>query len=73
MVNSTRVVFGKHRLGHIFPMVMSLREADNAFVGAIQQLNCDSHFILFYSKSMHVVGASEESLSMMGVCARTVC
>ena len=61
------MVFGKHRHGHIFPMVMSMRQGDNGFVGAMQRLASDHHFIMFYSKSLHIVGASEESLSMMGV------
>ena len=67
MMDCTRVVFGKHRLGHIFPLAMAMRQSSKGFVGAMQQLISNHHFILFYSKSMHIVGASEESLSMLGV------
>jgi hypothetical protein len=68
VVDKTRTVFGKHRSGYIFPMLLSVQQDESGFVGIMQRLYPEQQFIMFYSQSLHVAGATEESLSMLGVC-----
>jgi hypothetical protein len=67
VMDKTRTVFGKHRLGYVFPMVLAVKQNESGFVGVMQRLASEQQFILFYSKSLHIASASEESLSMLGV------
>jgi hypothetical protein len=69
MMQSSRTMFGKHRLGYIFPILMNANALDTCFAGVIQKLNCPEEFIWFYSKSFVVCEASQESYNMMGVRA----
>lgn len=67
VIDKTRTVFGKHGAGYVFPMLLSVHQDESGFVGVMQRLFPEQQFILFYSRSMHIVGATEESLSMLGV------
>ncbi len=67
MMQSSRTMFGKHKHGYIFPVLMNANALDNCFAGVIQKLECPDEFIWFYSKSLLVCEATEASYHMMGV------
>ena len=67
MLRSTRTMFGKHKQGHIFPIIISANTLDTCFAGVIHKVHCPDEFIWFYSKSLIVCAASLQSLELMGV------
>lgn len=84
MLSKTRVMFFKHRQGHIFPALMHTSVVKGSFVAGIQKLSTSDECIWFYSRSFSVCAASRGSLSLLGVsalrsfrtgvdCCHTVC
>ncbi|KAA0165235.1 hypothetical protein FNF28_03516 [Cafeteria roenbergensis] len=67
VMNTSRVMFGLHRAGHIFPLVLNVRAMDSGFGGLMQPINSDERFILFMSKSLRITAACQESLLLMGL------
>lgn len=66
-MNTTRTVFGKHRQGYLIPLLLNVKPMESSFAGVMQPLPTQEHFVMCYSKSFVVSGATQESLSMMGV------
>ena len=71
-MNTTRTVFGKHRQGHIFPMLLNVKPMETSFAGIMQELTTTDQFVMFLSKSFVVLEATHESLNLMGVRTQTV-
>ena len=67
VMNTSRVMFGLHRAGHVFPLVLNVRAMDSGFGGLMQPINSDERFILFMSKSLRITAACQESLLLMGL------
>lgn len=67
VMNTTRTVFGKHSQGHIFPMLLNVSSLESSFAGAVQALPGSEEYILFLSRSLTVLEATQASLRMMGV------
>ena len=65
-MNSTRTVFGKHRAGYVFPMLLSVKPMAGSFVGVIQQLQSEDQFILLTSLSRRIVGGTQDSIRLFG-------
>lgn len=68
-MNTTRTAIGKHKRGHIFPILLNVRATENSFAGILQQLRTTDEFIIFLSRSLRVVEATQDSLRLMGVTA----
>ncbi|KAA0152619.1 hypothetical protein FNF29_03846 [Cafeteria roenbergensis] len=67
VMNTSRVMFGLHRAGHVFPLVLNVRAMDSGFGGLMQPINSDERFILFMSKSLRITAACQESLLLLGL------
>ncbi len=66
VMNITRTVFGKHRAGYLFPLLLCVKPMAGAFTGIIQQLHSKDEFILFTSVTKRIVGATREALRFLG-------
>lgn len=66
-MNTSRTMFGKHKQGHIFPLLMNSNSTEQCFVGVMQRLSNTDEFIWFYSKSHIIAGASQDTIAMFGV------
>ena len=65
-LESTRTVFGKHRAGYVFPMLLYVKALPSGFMGMIQQLQTTDEFLLFTSKSKRIVGGTQDTLRLLG-------
>jgi hypothetical protein len=75
ILNTTRTLFGRHRSGHIFPMVLNVARMDTEFAGVIQRIQSRDDYIMFLSESLIVTAATQDSMALLGVrraCAETV-
>jgi hypothetical protein len=71
MVDYTRVVFGLHRNGYIFPMLMAVRETPTsdgppAFVGIMRPLNTTENHIMM-TEDFKITAASQNSFALLGI------
>ena len=67
MLSKSRTMFAKHRLGHIFPVLMNAKAMEEGIAGAMQKINTTDEFVWFYSKSLTVVAGTALSLAALGV------
>ncbi len=67
MLQGPRTMFAKHKAGHIFPIALSISALEHSFVGAVHQIRCADEVIWFYTDTLSVCEASEQSLRLMGV------
>lgn len=67
MTLKTRVMFMRHRDGHIFPALISGNHMNGNLVAAIQRVETADEFVWFFSKSFTVCAASLGSLALFGV------
>jgi hypothetical protein len=67
ILNSTRTLFGRHRMGHIFPMLLNVTRLDTEFAGIMQRIQTQDEYILFLTQSFIVTAATQRSLSLLGV------
>ena len=72
LMKNSRVLFGKHKQGYVFPMLLNTSALETCFVGVMQKITSNDEFLWFYSKSLQVVAGSLESLMMMGVSVNFV-
>ncbi len=63
----SRVMFGKHKQGYIFPLMLALNMMEDGISGAVQRIDTSDEFIWFYSKSLTICGASQGSYRLLGV------
>lgn len=63
MLNTSRQVFGLHKAGHIFPVLLSVRQMEEGFGGIMQPLPISDNtgFILFMAPTGVVTGACPRS------------
>ncbi len=47
VINTTRVMFGVHRAGHIFPMRGNIRPLEDGFVGVFESIPTQQSFLVF--------------------------
>ena len=67
-LNTTRVTFGKHKEGYIFPMGMSVKVMPPGFGATMQAIPSSSDgFVIFQSQSSVITAACERSLSLLGI------
>jgi hypothetical protein len=72
ILNSTRTLFGRHRMGYIFPMLLNVTRLDTEFAGVMQRIQSQDEYIMFLSQSFTVTAATQESMSLLGVsCERS--
>jgi hypothetical protein len=67
MMNSSRTMFGKHKQGYLFPLLINSISGENGFVGMMQRLHTSDEFIWFYSKSLVIAGATQDCMRALGV------
>lgn len=67
MLSKARLMFLKHRQGHLLPVIMNANVVDSSFVAVMQQVQTSDEYIWFYSNSHTICGASQGSLSLLGV------
>lgn len=67
---TSRVVFGNHAAGYIFPMLLCVKPLEDSFAFMMQKLASTDNFILLSSSTLTVCAGSQESLAMMGVRVR---
>ncbi len=73
VMNTTRTAFGKHKSGYIFPMLLNVKPMETSFAGIVQELTTSDQFVMFLSKSLVVLEATQETLQMMNVsCYRSL-
>lgn len=51
VINTTRIMFGVHKQGHIFPMRGNIRPLEESFVGVFEAMQTDQSFLIFSGKS----------------------
>ena len=66
-IMSPLVVFGMHAAGNMFTMTACVKPLDNSFALIAQPLKSTDSFMLLSSKSLSVLAADQESLTMLGV------
>ena len=76
VVGCTRVVFGLHRAGHVFPMLLAVRESAAAdgsllIVGVMRSLSTSDQYIML-DASLRVTGATLESFALLGIQPETL-
>jgi len=72
-VDMSRIMFGKHRSGTIFPLLLSVREGNTddgppSFIGLMRPLTTPDHYMLM-NDSMRVTAADAQSLTALGLDA----
>ncbi len=67
ILNSTRTLFGRHRMGYIFPMLLNVTRLDTEFAGVMQRIQTQDEYILFLAQSFTVTAATQQSLALLGV------
>jgi hypothetical protein len=65
--NKTQVLFGRHRAGYIFPMLLSVSRLENEFAGVMQRIDSPDQYIFFSVDTFRVTAASQEALQILGV------
>ena len=68
LVMSSRVVFGLHASGNMFAMSACLKPLEDCFTLIMHDLKVSENFLLVSSKSLRVLAADQQSLSLLGVC-----
>lgn len=76
VVDFTRVVLGLHKHGHVFPMILTVREsADSAgalvFTGVMSPLTT-SHEYIILDADHRVLGCSSDSFRLLGLTPQTL-
>ena len=67
-VNATRMTFGVHKTGFMFPMSMAVKVMPPGFGATIQPIAAGTHgFALFMEKSAVLTACCERSLELFGV------
>ncbi len=72
VMNTTRTVFGRHRQGHIIPLLLNVKPMETSFAGVLQALDTTDQFMLFFSNAFTVSGGTMDSQAMMGVKAHPI-
>jgi hypothetical protein len=72
MMTKSRVMFGKHKRGYIFPILLNATALDSCLVSVIHKLTTTDEFVWFYAKSLTVCGVTAKSASLFGVSPDTV-
>jgi PAS domain S-box-containing protein len=68
MQSTSRIMFVKHKLGHVIPILQNSSTLEKHFIGFMQPLVTGEEYIWFYSKTFVISAATENSLALMGVC-----
>jgi hypothetical protein len=66
VLNTTRTVFGRHRSGALFPILLCVKPMANSFAGVMQKLNTSDQFMLFTTISGRVAGGTQDTLRLVG-------
>jgi hypothetical protein len=67
VLDTTRTVFGLHKEGYMFPMLLNVKPMENSFSGVIAPLYTATQFILFTNKTFAVKSATKESYKLFDV------
>ena len=68
VVNSTRQMFGLHKAGHVFPMLLGVRQMDEGFGGLMQAVPpTQDGFMIFLSRSLQITAACANSMAAFGI------
>jgi hypothetical protein len=66
VLNTTRTVFGRHRSGALFPVLLCVKPMANSFAGVMQKLTTSDQFLLFTTMSGRVTGGTQDTLRLVG-------
>jgi hypothetical protein len=69
MLNSTRIVFGLHSGGTIFPMHMGVKAMQPGFGALVLPISTEDGFIIFMKTTGSITACCAESLSVFGLPA----
>ena len=77
ILNSTRVVFGRHKAGYIFPLVLCVRgtpptEGPPSFVAFLRGAVTAYNYFIVEGNNLTVTSATQGSLSLLGVSGATL-
>jgi hypothetical protein len=67
IMKTSRTLFGKHKHGHIFPILLNANLMEGHIMGVVQRVDSSDDYVWFTSKTLKVLGASQTSLLLMGV------
>jgi hypothetical protein len=67
IMKTSRTLFGKHKHGHIFPILLNANLMEGHIMGIVQRVDSSDDYVWFTSKTLKVLGASQTSLLLMGV------
>lgn len=67
MLNTTRFVLGKHRQGHIFPIIQATCLTDSGFAAVIQKIDVAFEYVIFSLESFDVFECTQDSQRVFGV------
>lgn len=71
-MNTTRTVFGRHKEGYIFPLLLNVKPLEHCFAGVIAELHTSEQFIIFTSEALLITAATAESCTLLQVKAADV-
>ena len=67
--NDCSLIIGSHRQGHAIPLSVSEAEVGGGETAyTFRQVDLKEDFLLFMSDTLVITAASQETLTMMGVC-----
>lgn len=72
MLNSTRIVFGLHSGGTIFPMHMGVKAMQPGFGALVLPITSDDGYIIFMKSNGSITACCAESLSVFGLPASAI-
>ena len=70
LIHTSRMMFGRHKQGYIFPLQINATIMDSTFYAVMQAASTQQEFIWFYSQSLRICAATEGSVKLLGVSRR---
>ncbi len=68
MMNTSLTTFGRHKQGHIFPLMSSVRFMhEGGFAGIMQEMSTPDGFFLFLAQSSLVTGVCSKTAHAFGI------
>ena len=74
VINTTRIMFGVHKSGHIFPMRGTIRPLEESFVGVFEAIQTNQSFLIFSGEKgdWRLLSACESSLASLHLKSKDV-
>lgn len=69
ILQSSRVIFIKHRAGYVVPVILQVNSYAGSVVAIAQKLTVSDEYVWFFSNNYRVTTATHGAVRMLGVRA----